>query len=399
LPASNERDEREVALCIGLGSVLMEVRGWGAPEVEDAYARARELCQKHGTTQQLFPALWNLWIFYTGRGRLNKARRFAEDLSDLARQSADPVSVLQAHHANWTTHYSLGDLHESASRAAEGIRLCETDCNGSYTLDYGGHDSGVCARMFRARVLVLLGRTLAARQMADEGIALARDLAHPFTLAFALMHAAYVHLERGDAAASRECAAAGRAIAEEQSFSLLFAWASCFLGSSLVELGQTGEGLLAISEGVASARSTGSEMFQPHMLVLLAKGQARNGMIGDALRSVDEAMHMSARTGERFYTAEAHRLKGELQTVCGADAESRLLAEQELQKALDTARTQGAKLLSLRAAVSLGRLWLAAGLREETRVLVAEARTGITEEPDLPDLAQANALLADASSN
>jgi predicted ATPase len=131
------------------------------------------------------------------------------------------------------------------------------------------------------------------------------------------------------------------------------------------------------------------------MLTLLARAQARNGFIAEALRSIDEAFVTSARTGERFYTAELHRLKGELQLVNGADAESRLLAEQEFRKALDIARTQGAKLLVLRAAVSLGRLWLGVGLRDEARRLVAEARMEITE-PDLPELTEASALLADA---
>jgi len=396
LPASNERDQREVALRIGLGSVLMQVRGWGAPEVEDAYARARELCQKHGTTQQLFPAVWNLWVFYIGRGRLDKAQMFADTLSALARQSPDLESVLQAHHANWTTHYSLGDFQESAALAIEGIRLCESDRKVSHTLDYGSHDSGVCARMFCARALVLLGRTVAARQMAEEGVALARELAHPFTLAFALTHAAHVHLERGDAAASRDCAVAGREIAEEQSFSLLFAWASCFLGSAMVELGQSDDGLSMIREGVANARSTGSEMFHPHMLTLLARAQAGNGFLHEATRSLDEAFAISVRTGERFYAAEVHRLKGELQSVNCAGPEASLLAEQEFRKVLDTARSQGAKLLALRAAVGLGRVWLGAGRREEARMLVAEARKEITEEPDVPDLTGADALLADA---
>jgi DNA-binding winged helix-turn-helix (wHTH) protein/predicted ATPase len=395
LPASNERSEREIALRIGLATVLMQIRGWGAPEVEEAYALARELCQKHGATQQLFPALWNLWVFYIARGRIDKARTLADTLTEQARQSADPVSLLQAHHANWTTLYTLGDPRGCVAHATEGIRLYEPDRSGTQTLEYGSHDTGVCARMFCARALVLLGRTAAAARMADESIALARELAHPFSLAFTLMYAADVHLERGDAAASRDYAAAAREIAEDQSFGLLFGWASCFLGSSMVELGQTGDGLSMIREGIEKARSTGSEMFQSHMLTLLARAQARNGFIAEALRSIDEAFVTSARTGERFYTAELHRLKGELQLVNGADAESRLLAEQEFRKALDIARIQGAKLLVLRAAVSLGRLWLGVGLRDEARRLVAEARMEITE-PDLPELTEASALLADA---
>lgn len=41
LPASRERDEREVMLRIGLGGILMATRGWGAPAVGATYARLK----------------------------------------------------------------------------------------------------------------------------------------------------------------------------------------------------------------------------------------------------------------------------------------------------------------------------------------------------------------------
>ncbi len=50
-----------------LGPALMATKGYAAPEVEQAYARARELCQQVGETPQLFPVLWGLCVFYTVR--------------------------------------------------------------------------------------------------------------------------------------------------------------------------------------------------------------------------------------------------------------------------------------------------------------------------------------------
>ena len=48
---------------LALGPALMATRGFAAPEVERAYARARELCQQVGETPQLFPVLRGLWFF------------------------------------------------------------------------------------------------------------------------------------------------------------------------------------------------------------------------------------------------------------------------------------------------------------------------------------------------
>ena len=68
LPDTRERAQQELALHIALGPALMATKGYAAPEVEHAYARARELCQQVGETPQLFPVLWGLWLFYHRRG-------------------------------------------------------------------------------------------------------------------------------------------------------------------------------------------------------------------------------------------------------------------------------------------------------------------------------------------
>ena len=397
LPASTERDQREIALRTAMGSVLMQMRGWGAPEVEETYGRARALCEKHGDSRQLFPTLWNLWVFHTTHGRLHTARTLAERLSRLACASTDPESLLQAHHANWTTLFSLGDLRGTLLHADMGLRLYQPERSGPNALEYGGHNCAVCSRSFRARALALAGRGDEAVQVIDEAVAHARELAHPFTLALCLIHAAAVHLERGDAAKCRERGALALRIAQEQSFSLLQGWASCFLGASLVELGDADAGLCMIRRGVADARATGSQMFQSHVLGLLARAEARTGALEDALRTADEALATSARTGERFYVAELHRLKGEVQLTLAPDAAMRALAEGEFRQALELARNQGANRLAMRAATRLAQVWFAAGLREQACALLQETCSTLNDGLDLPDAVEANALLAEAS--
>ena len=79
-PPGREHTEREVVLRIGLGGVAMATLGWAAPDVENAYLRARALCRELGETPRLFPALWGLWLFYWGRGPLNTAHQISENL-------------------------------------------------------------------------------------------------------------------------------------------------------------------------------------------------------------------------------------------------------------------------------------------------------------------------------
>jgi predicted ATPase len=67
LPDTPERTQQELGLQTALGSALMVTKGFAAPEVEHAYARARELCRQVGDTPELFTVLWGLWYFYFAR--------------------------------------------------------------------------------------------------------------------------------------------------------------------------------------------------------------------------------------------------------------------------------------------------------------------------------------------
>src|SRR6202022_24821 len=80
LPDSPERIQRELRLQLALGPALIAVKGWAAPEVEGAYTRTRELCERLGDPPELFPALLGLWVVYLVRGELPSAYELAEEL-------------------------------------------------------------------------------------------------------------------------------------------------------------------------------------------------------------------------------------------------------------------------------------------------------------------------------
>jgi DNA-binding winged helix-turn-helix (wHTH) protein/predicted ATPase len=391
LPASLERDEHEIALRIGLGGVLMATRGYSGSEVEATFTRARELCERRPGTP-LFTVLWGLWMFNLGSRPLAAAREVADRLSALAERSDDPGVSLQAHHAQWATAFSAGDLEGTESHARQGAALYDPERHGTLAAVYGGHDPGVCARLFGARVAALAGRTETAGRVSDEAIAMARELAHPFTLVQSLVFAAATHQARRDAATARERAAAAAAYAREHSFSLMLAWASAFEGWATVELGDRERGLRLIREGTAAARSTGSMVWQPMLVGLLAETQLKCGLRQEAWQSLDDAFALADRTGEQFHQAELHRLRGELHLLSSRGEEAQ--AEAELRTALEVARRQGAKQLALRASLSLARSWTGTGRHAEACALVTGARRDLAEGSDLPDLQEADAFLA-----
>ncbi len=102
-----------------------------------------------------------------------------------------------------------------------------------------------------------------------------------------------------------------------------------------------------------------------------------------------------AARGERWWEAEIQRLRGEiLLSQSGGNAGD---AEACFERALQISRSQEAKSLELRAAMSLARLWRRQGKGDEARRLLGECYAWFTEGFDTADLTEAKALLDEMS--
>jgi tetratricopeptide (TPR) repeat protein len=276
------------------------------------------------------------------------------------------------------------------------MELYETERDGDLATTYGNHDAAACAGFFSAWADALAGRTETAARVLDTAVAHARDLAHPFTLAVTLVSAAGVLDVSRNAGAARVRASEAAAIAREHSFGLMRAWASTYEGRALVDLGESDRGLSMMREGVAAGRATGSSLFQSFQLALLAEAQLRNHLYDESAQSLDEAFALSGHIGERLSASELHRVRGELRLATSRDRESRRHAEDDFRAAIEISRTQGAKLLTLRASVSLGRLLAGTSRSAEALGLLRAAHREVTEGRDLPDVTEATALLTAA---
>ena len=89
LPATPERSQQELTLHIALGASLIATKGYAAAEVEQTYARARQLCRHLDGPHQLFPALHGLRNYYQVRAEYQTSRALDEQLLTLAQQAQD----------------------------------------------------------------------------------------------------------------------------------------------------------------------------------------------------------------------------------------------------------------------------------------------------------------------
>jgi predicted ATPase len=406
LPETPERLQQELVLQTTLGPVLMITKGFAAPEVEHAYARARVLCQRVGETPQLFSVLRGLWQFYNGRGEYQTARELGEQCLQLARHGQDSARLLEAHHTLWTTLLLLGELSLARAHLAQGMAVYDPQQHRALAVLYG-HDPGVCCQGVAALALWLLGYPDQALQQQHAAHTLAQELAHPPSLAFTMMLAAIAHQLRREAHAAHGQAEALMALATEQGFALFVAMAMILRGGTLTASGQRGEQTSQLCQGLAAFRATGAALWGPYFLALLAEAYGQEGQVEAGFAALAEALTAAHTTGECWGEAELHRLKGELllqsnvqgleSAVSMPHAARRMPHAEEaetcFQQALAIARRQQAKSWELRAAVSLARLWQQQGKQDEARALLMPVYGWFTEGFDTADLQEAKVLL------
>jgi len=263
-------------------------------------------------------------------------------------------------------------------------------------------DDKVPSLSYTALALWMLGYLDQALKRSQEALTLARELSHPFTLAFALQWAAVLRYCCREVQATQEQAEALIALSIEQGFPSWQAWGTILQGWALVEQGWEKEGIVQIRQGVASQRAAGLELRRPYFLALLAEAHGKVGQAKEGLTMLGEALAAVDRTGERFYEAELYRLKGQLtlqqfkvqgQKFKVTNPQAEAEAEACFLKAMKVARRQQAKSLELRAVMNLSRLWQSQDQKDEARQMLAEIYNWFAEGFDTADLQEAKALL------
>jgi predicted ATPase len=313
----------------------------------------------------------------------------------MARRVQDATLLLEAHHTLWAILASLGELSAAQMHAQQGIVSYNKEQHRHLAFLYGGHDPGVCCRTHAARQLWLLGYPDQALRRSQEALALARELAHTFSLALSLLWEAWVYQQRGETQTAQDRTEALLAIATEHAFPRFLVQGTFLRACLLVEHGQMEKGIaqMRLAAAVPLVTSIGRE--RAYFFALMAEAFGRGGDSPEGLRTVTGELDRARKTGGHYYDAELHRIRGELllsQTVA-----TEKQAETCFREAIDVSRRQGAKSLELRAVMSLSRLWQKQGKKEEARQMLAEIYGWFTEGFDTADLRKARTLLEELS--
>ena len=396
LPETPSRKQQELTLLLALGPTLMDVRGYGAPEVAATYERALSLCDEIGETEQRFAALLGLRIHHMSRAQHASARAFSERMLRMALEANDPSLLVEAHGALGVSCFLQGEFADARAHEERALALYDPEQHQSHVFLHGV-DPGIRALNFLVLTLWVQGYPEQALARSLEAVALGRKLAYGPTLAFSLAYAAELRQLLREPSAAREYAEAVIAISIEQGFPFWHAWGTLFQGWTRIECESVSEGITQMRQGLAADEAVGSADQRTYFLALLADSLRRAGDGQASRRMLEQALMLMETTGERCYEAELHRLEGAL--LLDASSRDDLTpmqgdpAEACLREAVSIARRQGAKSFELRAVTSLARLWQREGKIAQARQALSEIYGWFTEGFDTADLRDAKALL------
>jgi TOMM system kinase/cyclase fusion protein len=403
LPDTPERTRQELALQTILGPALMATKGYAAFEVETTYNRSHELCRQMGETPQLLPILFGLWVFHFVRADLQMARELAEQIMRLAQSLQDPDLLLEAHLVMGSSVFFVGECESARAHFEHVMALYDPQQHRSHAALYG-QDPGACSLSLMSWAQWLLGYPDQALKGSRAALTLAHELAHPYSLIFALSYAGFTHQFLQERQAVQEQAEAIIALSIEQGFTYWLGIGMILRGWALVEQGQGEEGIAQIRQGLTSWQATGANLARTYYLALLAETYRKAELAEAGLTVLAEALAAAHTHGELWCEAELQRLKGELllgQAEVGKVLQGARTAEEEaetyFQQALAIARRQQANSWELRAATSMARLWQRQGKRAEAHELLAPIYSWFTEGFETVDLQEAKALLEELS--
>jgi len=237
-----------------------------------------------------------------------------------------------------------------------------------------------------------LGYLDRCRKTLAEVVANTRNRSDLHAAAFALTHAACGHLLAGQPFGARSSAEEAIALSKEHGFDERVEIGRCIRGIALTDQGLLDEGIREICEGISALHIAQCGIFDSWFYGALALAYGKAGRPHEGLGTVERILATIERVGGRaIYLAEIHRVRGELLRAKegGKTAE----AEKSYRAAIDLARSQGSRLLELRATRSLAGLLRDTGRRDEARAILSDIYNWFSEGFDTADLKDAKALL------
>lgn len=381
VPDRDAAVSRELALQLARGRAMILLHGELADESGAAFQRARVLCQAAGHTELLFEVLDGLSVHHFSRRELDRTIAVSQELLALGEQEGQRKITITGLRPYASASFLAGNFSEAraAFQRLLGLYRPELDADLAARTRI---DPQVSALSYLSLCVLIEGKPEQSVAYSQQSLRAARARTDPGSLVFALRMAAFRSGLAADWLAMQEFASEWMAEAEKRL--LQASEARFFKHWADFQLSQGCDGITGMRENLA-AFFGGRPL--PFFLAAVASAEAAAGHLAEAETVFAQALAVADAHGERWNLAEIMRERA--QARLQAPRPCLELIEQELSDALAIARTQGAALWQLRAAVNLARLWRSQSRMAEAQDLMRPIFAEFREGLNMPDLVAA----------
>ena len=377
LPDTPERAQQELLLQTTRGAAFVAAKGYGTPEVGEAFGRARELCQQVGETPLLLPSLRGICFYYLIRENMYEAQLTGEQLLVSARQAQDSSFFLEAYHVLGIASFHMAKFSTARDYLKKAIELYDPKKHHTLADLFGSADSSISIMSYISCDLSHFGFPDQALKKIEECLNYAKEIDHLPSLLYAQSVYAMIHQYHKEAQAAYEWTKSTMAIDHEYGFLHGLAWDYVLQGWALALLGEGAEGIQQIRRGLDIYRAQGSKLSLPTLLGHLAEACLVGGKPEQGMAAAEEAFKEVNNRGEAWWSAELHRLKGELLLCLSENNQTE--AESCFNQAIAFSKKQGTKFFELQATISLTKLLLKQGKNTEAKKILSKIYNWFTE--------------------
>ncbi len=390
VPDQGERRRIEYQLCLALLPPLTALQGYTSPELERVFERAISLGEELEDTEEIFPALSCRAAFEIVTGRTDLALVHTEEAIGLAKRSLASGADALAGRLLATIKLIRGDPAGACKILQQELSIHERGHHRATALVFA-QDQVTACMSYLCLGMWHLGCIAKSRDYGQRSIGRARSLNHVNTLAFAINFSGgcFGGLSR-DLAVLQAAAVELMDLARTHGLQMWTGMATAFEGKLLVEQSELSIGIRKLQAGIDIMSSLRVVLLRPILCCWLAEAHAMCGEVTAGLAVLEQGWQ-AANVGEHWMDAELHRLKGELLRI--GSAADLVLAEQSFRHALAVARSQTSRMLELRAANSLARLWLTQNRSSEAYALVKPAAAWFATDCDIADVHESRSIL------
>jgi class 3 adenylate cyclase/predicted ATPase len=393
IAAGGERDALELSLLVARANAMVPLKSVSAPETFEAMLAAKRLLDRGiGTDLQRVSILYGLCAGTTLAARLEEAMAFAEEIIEVAERLDDATYRVLGYRQLAALQFYTGHNREALANLQKGAAYRDPQRQRALSYRFGW-DQGIAILSFEVLVRLSLGLLDSAARLRDQVLSEISGHGHATTVASAtfcvLTWPQLVRHELPELERNSDRLAAFCTEKKVEQIRLLASLHHAYARAMREPLSTNIETLRSALEALSkSGGTTGNSITLSNLAEALLVADDFDG----AEVALRDGFDFVEQSGERYWLADLHRLSG--QVALRREPVDRPRAEACFLKAIEVARSQDARLLELRAATDLARLWQDTRTAAEIRALIEPALATIEGGETAPDVRNARGLLA-----